>query len=54
MYTELELNDYPIIVKHPMNLLKVQDKLKAREYHTIEEVLDDIQLVWDNCKLYNP
>jgi hypothetical protein len=37
-----------------MNLLKVQDKLKAREYRTIEEVLDHIQLVWDNCKAYNP
>lgn len=37
-----------------MNLLKVQDKLKGREYRTIEEVLDHIQLVWDNCKAYNP
>lgn len=37
-----------------MNLLRIQDKLKAREYRTIEEVLDHIQLVWDNCKAYNP
>ena len=37
-----------------MNLLKIQDKLKAREYRTVEEVLDHIQLVWDNCKAYNP
>lgn len=37
-----------------MNLLKVQDKLKAREYRTIEEVLDHLQLIWDNCKAYNP
>lgn len=51
---ELELNDYPLIVKHPMNLLKIQDKLKTREYRTVEEVLDHIQLVWDNCKAYNP
>lgn len=51
---ELELNDYPLIVKHPMHLLKVQDKLKAREYRTVEEVLDHIELIWDNCKLYNP
>ena len=33
-----------------MNLLKVQEKLKAREFRTVEEVLDYIQLVWDNCK----
>ena len=37
-----------------MNLLRVQDKLKGREYRTIEEVLDHIQLIWDNCKAYNP
>jgi hypothetical protein len=37
-----------------MNLLKAQDKLKAREYRTIEEVLDHLQLIWDNCKAYNP
>lgn len=37
-----------------MNLLKVQDKLKAREYRAVEEVLDHIQLIWDNCKAYNP
>jgi hypothetical protein len=37
-----------------MNLLKVEDKLKAREYRTVEEALDQIQLVWDNCKTYNP
>lgn len=41
-YLELELNDYPLIVKHPMHLLKVQEKLKAREYRTVEEVLDHI------------
>ena len=48
------MNDYPLVVKHPMNLLRVQDKLKGREYRTIEEVLDHIQLIWDNCKAYNP
>lgn len=53
-HPELELNDYPLVVKHPMNLLKVQDKLKSREYRSVEEVLDHIQLVWDNCKAYNP
>jgi len=47
------LNDYLLVVKHPMNLLKVLDRLKAREYKTVEEVLDHIQLIWDNCKDYN-
>lgn len=54
LYSELELHDYPMIVKHPMHLMRVQEKLKAREYRTVEEVLDHIQLIWDNCKAYNP
>lgn len=37
-----------------MHLTKVQDRLKAKEYRTVEEVLDHIQLIWDNCKAYNP
>jgi hypothetical protein len=49
-WEELGLNDYPILIKHPMHLLKVQEKLKAREYRTVEEVLDHIELIWDNCK----
>jgi hypothetical protein len=50
----LELFDYPVVVKNPMHLEKVQNKLKGREFRTVEEVLDHIQLIWDNCKLYNP
>lgn len=37
-----------------MHLSKVQDKLKNKEYRSVEEVLDHIQLIWDNCKAYNP
>lgn len=36
-----------------MHLYKVQEKMKAREYNTVEEVLDHLQLIWDNCKEYN-
>jgi hypothetical protein len=41
------------VIKHPMHLYKVQEKMKAREYNTVEEVLDHLQLIWDNCKEYN-
>ena len=27
--------------------------MKACEYNTVEEVLDHLQLIWDNCKEYN-
>ena len=45
--------DYPKIVKYPMDLGTISHKMKEDRYNTVEEVLDDIQLIWDNCKLYN-
>ena len=47
------LMDYPKIVKYPMDLGTISHKMKEDRYNTVEEVLDDIQLIWDNCKLYN-
>ena len=36
-----------------MDLSTVRDNLMNEEYTYIEECLDDLQLIWDNCKLYN-
>ena len=36
-----------------MDLGTVRDNLKKGKYKEVRKVLDDIQLVWDNCKLYN-
>ena len=47
------LTDYPLIVKNPMDLGSVKKKLVNSKYQFVEEALDDIQLVWDNCKIYN-
>ena len=52
-YKELGLIDYPKIVKKPMNLNKILKNLKKNNYSTPKNCLNDIQLVWDNCKLYN-
>lgn len=49
----MNLNDYPTIVKHPMDLGTVEKRLKNEKYKFVEEFLDDVQLIWDNCKLYN-
>lgn len=49
----LELYDYPEVVKHPMDLGTINQKLRDKKYKTVESVLNDIQLIWDNCKLYN-
>lgn len=36
-----------------MDLGTVSKKLAAGKYRLVEECLDDLQLIWDNCKLYN-
>lgn len=36
-----------------MDLESIQIKLREEKYSIVEEVLDDIQLIWDNCKSYN-
>lgn len=48
------LTDYPAVIKHPMDLSTVLRKLKEERYQRLEEVLDDLQMIWDNCKTYNP
>lgn len=50
----LGLLDYAFLIKNPMDLGTVGTKLKDGRYQNVEEVFDDIQLVWDNCKTYNP
>jgi len=52
-YVGLGLTDYPSIIKRMMDLGTIRKNLKADAYKFLEEALDDIQLVWDNCKLYN-
>ena len=47
------LLDYPTIVKKPMDLGTIQSKLNNGQYLYVEDMIDDIQLIWDNCKLYN-
>ena len=49
----LNLLDYPVLIKYPMDLSTVMDKLNEEKYELIEECLDDIQMIWDNCKSYN-
>jgi hypothetical protein len=52
-HSALGLTDYAVIIKNPMDLGTVQEKLSGGEYRFVEEALDDLQLIWDNCKTYN-
>ena len=36
-----------------MDLSTCKEKLLSGKYATYEEAFNDIQLIWDNCKLYN-
>ena len=36
-----------------MDLGTIKKNLKAQKYIYLEEILTDIQLIWDNCHLYN-
>jgi len=48
------LFDYPQYIKYPMDLGTINRKLREQRYRLVEEVLDDFQLIWDNCRCYNP
>ena len=47
------LGDYKNVVKKPVDLNLVRRQNNDGRYKIIEEALDDIQLCWDNCKIYN-
>ncbi len=47
------LNDYPDIVKHPMDLGTIKANIENRKYNSADEIAEDIRLVWSNCMLYN-
>ena len=53
-YIKYNIPDYPKIIKNPRDLGSIKIKLENNEYETIQEFLNDIQLVWDNCHTYNP
>ena len=36
-----------------MDLGTLKKNLKNNKYKTVEEALNDIQLIWGNCKAYN-
>jgi len=49
----LGLMDYPKVVKHPMDLGTVREKLRSGKYATTADFAADVRLVWKNAKLYN-
>lgn len=49
----LQLDDYPIIVKEPMDLSTVRKRLRNREYKSAGQFAADVRKIWQNSFLYN-
>lgn len=52
-WKNLGLFDYREIVKNPMDLGTIKSKIENNKYTKIEDIAEDIRLVWFNCMLYN-
>ena len=49
-----DVPDYYNVIKDPMDLSKIKERLNSGMYRTKEIFLADINLMCDNCKTYNP
>lgn len=45
---------YPLIVKNPMDLGTIREKLRSSGYPNILEFVQDVRLTFNNAKLFNP
>ncbi|KAI8339289.1 Bromodomain-containing protein [Blakeslea trispora] len=52
-YVKLNVLDYPSVIKQPMNLLLVDQKLANTEYANVEDFISDVRLIFNNCFKYN-
>lgn len=53
LYCRGFLQDYFDVVRQPMDLSTIREKLKSGEYSDPWECINDIQLMFDNAWLYN-
>ncbi|KAI7901743.1 Bromodomain-containing protein [Cokeromyces recurvatus] len=52
-YVKLNVPDYPKIIKYPMDLMTVDQKLMSAQYDAVEEFINDIRLIFNNCYKFN-
>lgn len=45
--------DYYDVIKHPMDLGTMQKKVKSGQYKNKKQFAHDLNLIWENCLLYN-
>ena len=44
---------YYNVVKNPIDMETINKRIKSKVYKTLEEFSADVNLMFDNCKLYN-
>ncbi len=49
-----EVTDYYDVIKNPMDLSTMESKLENNQYANVDELTADAQLIFDNCRSYNP
>ncbi|XP_037647796.1 nuclear body protein SP140-like isoform X3 [Sebastes umbrosus] len=49
----LYLQNYSMVIKTPMWLVNIADKLQEQLYKTVGEFVSDVQLIFTNCASYN-
>ena len=45
--------DYYTVIKNPMDLGTIKNKMEHSEYRNISAFAEDVRLVWANCRSYN-
>ncbi|XP_067949949.1 transcription initiation factor TFIID subunit 1-like [Watersipora subatra] len=48
-----QIKDYYNVIAHPMDLQTLMENVKKHKYHTGEEFLADVELIYTNCLQYN-
>ncbi|CAO1614698.1 unnamed protein product [Parajaminaea phylloscopi] len=49
-----EVADYYDVIKQPMDLGTMEAKLENNQYKHVDDLVADAQLIFDNCRAYNP
>lgn len=45
--------EYYVAIKKPMDMQSIKKKLKNQVYDSVDSLLGDMQLIFDNCKFFN-
>ncbi|RZC39906.1 nucleosome-remodeling factor subunit NURF301, partial [Asbolus verrucosus] len=49
-----EAPDYYKVIKEPMDLQKIENKINEQTYTKLSEFIGDMTKIFDNCRYYNP